>query len=52
MNTFDNRLYHKAAISSQEGYDLSGLQQIVQNGIFCRNNKRNIGKRISKVVQE
>ena len=44
-------LHHKVASSGQERYDPSCLQQIVQNNIFCGNNRENNSKSVSKVVQ-
>jgi len=50
VNIFNSWLYHKVAISNRKGCGFSGMQQIVQNDIFYNNNKRNISRRIGKIV--
>ena len=52
VNIYDGEFYYQIAISSQEGFNPSSLQQIVKDDIFCGNNKENIGRGISKIVQE
>ena len=52
INTFNNGLYHKVTISSWEECNPSSLQQVVQNNTFCGNNRGNISRGVSKVVQE
>ena len=51
MDAPNSRIYYKDTSSSREGYDSGGMQQIVQNDALCDNNRRNIDRRIGKVVQ-
>jgi len=50
INSFDSKLHHKVTASSREGCDTSSMQQVVQNGIFYSNKRRNIGRGTSEVI--
>jgi len=43
-------LYYEVTGSGRKICDFSGVQQIVQNGTLCGNNRGNISKGIGKVI--
>ena len=51
MDAPNGGLYYKATGSGRKRCNPGSLQQIVQNDIFCSNNRRDISKRFGKVVQ-
>ena len=50
MDISDSGFYHKVTISSWGKCYPSGLWLVVQDNIFCGNYRRDISKRVSKVV--
>ena len=52
IDTSNGGLHYKVVINSQEECDLSSLQQVFQDNIFCDNYRRNIGGSVGIVVQK
>ena len=50
MKASNSRFYHKVTGGSWERCDPSSLWQVVQDDVFCGNYKRDISRRVSKVV--
>ena len=51
IDSSNDRLYYEVTSSSWEKHDHGGLQSIVKNDILCGNDRRDIGRGISKAVQ-
>jgi len=50
MNLPNSRLHYEVTSSSQERCNPNSLQLVVENDIFCGNNRRNISERTSKII--
>ena len=50
MNVLDSGLYYEVTSSGGKRCDSSSVQQIVQNGTLCGNDRGNISGEIGKVI--